>query len=110
MGFEPILTTFNVVVLPLHYIWFLTVDVLLREGPFPFGLQNASHQRMLSVCGLITISLYPITCRSFSRLRGYRPQPQNLGLISLQLEPHARYHPFYLPVLCLLSLGRKAGM
>jgi hypothetical protein len=26
-----------------------TVDVLLREGPLPFGKQNASHQRRLSL-------------------------------------------------------------
>lgn len=33
--------------------WGMADDVLLREGPQPFELQNASHHHMLSLAGYL---------------------------------------------------------
>jgi hypothetical protein len=45
----------------------LTRDVLVREVPVPFGYQNASRLSMLSVCGLMTISVRLQTHRSANK-------------------------------------------
>lgn len=37
----------------LSYIWVSVEDVLLLEGPIPFGNQNASHLHMLSLAGYL---------------------------------------------------------
>lgn len=41
------------VTLPIELYRWLTVDVLLRDVPLPFGLQNASRLHMLSLSGYL---------------------------------------------------------
>jgi hypothetical protein len=75
----------------------LADDVLLREGPYPFGIQNASHHHMLSLAGYLQSTTFHDTAAPLISSHGYRPWLQPQTYYPYQTNTMLAFDSFTLP-------------
>ena len=88
----------------------LADDVLLREGPFPFEKQNASHHHILSLAGYLESPAVLDTAAPILVIHGKRPWLQPRTVLPFQPNIPLAMIPFYLCVgVNLLSPSKLTG-